>query len=157
MTVSTDQPVRKDVTVQASPEKAFDVFTAGMHRWWDPAYKIGGEAFQTVVLEPYEGGRWYERGEHGGECDWGRVLVWDPPGRVVLAWQITADWQYDPDLTTEVEVRFLANSDRTTRVELEHRGLEALGPAGVAMRAVFDSPGGWAGLLQRFTGVVTKT
>ena len=154
MTVGTSQPVRKDVTVHASPEKAFDVFTAGMGRWWDPTYKIGSEAFQTVVLEAHEGGRWYERGEHGAECDWGRVLVWDPPGRLVLAWQITADWQYDPDLVTEVEVRFIATGDGATRVELEHRGLDAMGPAGEATRAIFDSPGGWSGLLQRYTDEV---
>lgn len=154
MTVSTSQPVRKVVTVQASPEKAFDVFTSGMGRWWDAAYKIGSEAFRTVVVEPHEGGRWYEIGEDGGECDWGRVLVWDPPLRLVLAWQISAEWHYDPTLTTELEVRFVATGEGTARVELEHRGLDALGPAGEAMRAVFDSPGGWSGLLQRFGAAV---
>lgn len=151
MTTQTIEPVRKQITVQAPPEQAFEVFTGRMTRWWNRDYKIGAEALAAVVVEPHEGGRWYERGEQGGECDWGRVLVWDPPHRVVLTWQISPEWKFDPDLRTEVEVRFDATGTGTTAVALEHRGLESFGAAGEAMRGVFDSAGGWAGLLQRFS------
>ena len=154
MTVTTIQPIRKQLTVRASPEKAFEVFTAGMGRWWNAEYHIGTEPFATAVVEPREGGRWYERGTGGGECQWGRVLVWSPPERVVLDWQITGAWQFDPDLHTELEVRFAAEGPAETRVELEHRGLEALGEHAQSIRAVFDSPGGWSGLLDRFGGAL---
>ncbi|MGH9135428.1 MAG: SRPBCC family protein [Acidimicrobiales bacterium] len=152
MIVSTIQPIRKQVTVGASQAKAFEVFTAGIGRWWNPEFKIGAEPYATAVIEPNEGGRWYERGEGGAECDWGRVLVWDPPQRVVLDWQIDASWQYDANLHTELEVRFVADGPSATRVELEHRGLEAMGDKAEEIRGIFDSPGGWAGLLERFGG-----
>ena len=103
-------------------------------------------------MEPRAGGRWYERGEDGSECQWGRVLSWEPPARVVLAWQINAQWQYDPDFETEVEIKFIADGTGT-RVELEHRDLERYGEQAETMRATFDSDGGWNGLLAAFAGV----
>ena len=145
----TIEPIRKHVTVPASPEKAFEVFTDGMSRWWNPDYHIGTEPYAGTVVEPRAGGRWFERGESGGECDWGRVLVWEPPHRVVLEWQISSAWQFDPDVHTEIEVRFVSDGDRT-RVELEHRGLDSLGADAEMVRGIFDSPTGWAGLLDRF-------
>ncbi len=87
------------------------------------------------------GGRWYERGEDGSTCEWGRVLSWEPPLRVVLTWEITADWKHDPKLWTEVEVRFIAQNKDATRVELEHRCLDLYGTRGDEMRGIFDS--GW--------------
>src|SRR5262249_31607822 len=99
------------------------------------------------------GGRWYERGADGSECDWGRVLVWEPPARLVVAWQITAAWQYDPKLLTEVEIRFNAQGRDATEINLEHRGLERMGDTAVAMRAIVDSPSGWSGLLERYATV----
>lgn len=147
--MTTVAPIRKQITVPAPVDRAFDTFTAGMSRWWNPQYTIGSEPLAEVVLEPREGGRWYERGSAGAECDWGRVLVWSPPERVVLDWQITADWRYDAGVHTELDVRFTPDGPRATRVDLEHRGLEALGDGAAAIRAVFDGPGGWAGLLQR--------
>ena len=153
MTVETVQPVRKDIVVPTSPDKAFEIFTDRMGTWWNPGHSIGSEPLASVVVEPVAGGRWYERGEHGAECDWGRVLVWDPPHRVVLAWQIDGSWAYDPKLVTEVEVRFTPHGD-ATRVELEHRGLDAFGAAAAGVRESFDSPNGWRGLLERFAAAV---
>jgi uncharacterized protein YndB with AHSA1/START domain len=86
----------------------------------------------------------------GGECEWGRVLVFEPPERLVLAWQITGEWRYDPDFLTEVEVRFIPEAEERTCVELEHRDLEALRRASRGVRKTFDSPDGWDGLLNRF-------
>jgi uncharacterized protein YndB with AHSA1/START domain len=147
------EPVVKTIRVQATPARAFEVFTTRMSRWWPPGYSISPTKtpLAEVVLEPRAGGRWYERGTDGSECDWGRVLVWEPPARIVLAWQITAAWQFDPTLLTEVEVRFEAHEPGTTEIKLEHRRLERMGETAAGMRAVIDSDTGWSGLLKRYT------
>jgi hypothetical protein len=76
---------------------------------------------------------------------------WPPPQGLVLAWQIGADWQFDPELITEVEVRFIAESDSVTRVELEHRNLQRMGDRAEQMRTMVDSPGGWGLVLESFS------
>ena len=88
---------------------------------------IGTSDFDTAVIEPFAGGRWFERGVDGTEADWGKVLVWEPPQRLVLAWQITPDFQFDPNLVTEIEVRFEAIGPDQTRVDLEHRLFDRFG------------------------------
>jgi uncharacterized protein YndB with AHSA1/START domain len=144
------EPIRKQLVVAAPQATCFEVFTSGMGSWWNRAYSIGNEPLAAVVLEPRAGGRWFERGEHGAECDWGTVQVWEPPHRVALTWQITADWKYDPTVVTELDIRFDVAGPDSTTVTLEHRGLEALGDQAAMMRAIFDSPDGWSGLLDRF-------
>ena len=111
------------------------------------------DSIGDVVIEPRVGGRWYERGEDGSQCEWGKVLAWEPPRRVLLAWQISAAWKYDAALVTEVEVNFVPDGSRT-RVELEHRHLERMGTAAEAVRQSIDSPGGWSGLLEAFAKTV---
>lgn len=149
-------PIIRTLIVAAPPERAFEVFTAEMGRWWKGDYHLGRKPFVDVVVEARAGGRWYERDADGAECTWGRVLAWQPPVRLVLVWQISADWTYDPDLVTEVEVRFTRVSGPdaavTTRVDVEHRGLEAYGERAADMRASLGSPGGWGGLLDDFAG-----
>ena len=82
----------------AAPDRAFHVFTAGMSRWWLKSHSINKKSpIKDIVIEPKAGGRWYERGEDGSTCDWGRVLSWEPPTRLVLSWEITADWKHDPE------------------------------------------------------------
>jgi uncharacterized protein YndB with AHSA1/START domain len=103
-----------------------------------------------AVLEPHADGRWYERGIDGSQCQWGRVAVWQPPTRLVLVWQLNAEWKFDPTLETEVEVTFIEQSPGHTRVELEHRNLERFGEQAHAVRALFESPKAWAGILARF-------
>jgi uncharacterized protein YndB with AHSA1/START domain len=143
--------VRQSAVVAVPPARAFTVFTERMSSWWPlETHTIGAAPAAAAVIEPREGGRWYERAEDGTECDWGRVLAWEPPHRVVLSWQISADWRADADLHTEVEVRFEPEGEGRTRVELEHRGMEAFGGRAEEMRGVFDSEGGWRGLLARF-------
>jgi uncharacterized protein YndB with AHSA1/START domain len=143
--------VRKVVSVQAPREVAWRVFTEQMGTWWPLAmYKIGKAAAADAVIEPRAGGRWYERGVDGSTCDWGRVLAWEPCSRLVLSWDITADWQYDPALQTEIEVRFIAQGDDGTRVELEHRRLDRYGDRRDEMRTVFDKTGDWGRLLAAF-------
>jgi hypothetical protein len=149
---ATIAPVRKQITVHATQQRAFDVFTSGMGAWWNPGQHIGEAPFVDVIVEPHEGGRWMERDAEGTECQWGRVLAWEPPGRVLLAWQLDASWTYDPDLVTELEIRFVAEGPDSTRVELEHRNLDRLGDAAPSVRDSLDSPDGWNGLLAGFAG-----
>ena len=149
----TVAPVRKTIVVNATQQKAFDVFTSNMTRWWPATHTILKSPLKQTILEPRTGGRWYQIGEDGSECGTGHVLAWEPPSRVLLAWRINAEWQYDPDLTTEVEVKFIAEGDKKTRVELEHRHLERMGEKGEAARASVDSPGGWGSILEAFKHV----
>ncbi len=143
--------VRKEITVEASQARAFSVFTQEHGAWWPLAtHHIGSAAAETAIIEPRTGGRWFERAADGSECDWGRVLVWDPPGRLVLSWEISADWKHDSSIDTQVEVRFVALGPALTRVELEHRRLDSFGAAAEQMRGIFDSEGGWNGVLKLF-------
>ncbi|HWF93225.1 MAG TPA: SRPBCC family protein [Terriglobales bacterium] len=144
--------VRKVVSVQAAPEIAWRIFTQKMGVWWPLAtYKIGKANAVDAVLEPHVGGRWYERGDDGSTCEWGRVLLWEPPSRLVLTWDISADWQPDPALNTEIEVRFIPEEGKkTTRVEFEHRRLDRYGARRDEMRRVFDTEGDWGRLLASF-------
>ena len=143
--------VRKTMSVSAPIEIAWRVFTEKMGTWWPLAhYKIGKANAVDAVLEPRVGGRWYERGEDGSTCDWGRVLVWEPNSRLVVTWDIDANWQFDPKLNTEIEVRFIADGKDATRVELEHRRLDRYGEHRDKMRRVFDTEGDWGKLLEMF-------
>jgi uncharacterized protein YndB with AHSA1/START domain len=147
-------PVRKTLTVAATPDRAFEVFTAGFDRWWPRSHTIGSSPLKTAVLEPGVGGRWYGLAEDGTEAEWGDVLAWDPPARLVVAWRIGANWQYSKDRLTEVEVNFTALADGRTRVDFEHRLLENLGEGALEGRALLDSPGGWGGILENYVAVV---
>ena len=147
---STEHVVRADITVAAPPARAFAVFTEQFDSWWPRSHSVGSAPMAEAWIEPREGGRWCERGTDGSECDWGRVLAWDPPRRLVLLWQIAADWTPDPDLHTEVEITFTPDADGGTRVDVEHRGLDAYGARAAEITGVFASPQGWPGLLEGF-------
>jgi len=142
--------VKKSVTVEASRDVAFRVFTQRMSSWWPDAHHIGKAPLVAVVVEPRVGGRWFERCADGSECTWGRVLQWDAPNRVVLAWQLDATFAYDASFETEVEVRFVAEGETRTRVELEHRNLDRYGDKQVEMIAAFESKDGWEHGLSAF-------
>src|ERR1700730_5122820 len=100
--------VRKSIRVNASQAHAFDVFTSGLGRWWPRKATIGGSPMKTAVLEPGVGGRWYEIGEDGSRTNVGKVLVWEPPNRFVVVWEINGKWKPDTTVGSEVEVRFMA-------------------------------------------------
>jgi uncharacterized protein YndB with AHSA1/START domain len=146
-------PVRKSVLVKAPPAKAFEVFAARMGSWWPKSHSVGAAPQVDVVVEPRAGGRWYERNADGSECPWGHVLAWEPPSRLLLAWQLNAEWQFDKNLVTEVELRFIAEGADMTRVELEHRLLERMGKKAEEVRTSIDSPGGWSGILEGYAAV----
>jgi uncharacterized protein YndB with AHSA1/START domain len=143
-------PVRKSITVKVNAARAFEVFTGGIGRWWPRSHCIAASPQKDVVMEPKAGGRWYEIGEDGSQCNWGQVLAWEPPTRVLLAWQVDGNWKYDPSLITEVEVRFTALSGDETRVDLEHRNLDRFGDKADDVRSKIDSPNGWGGILKMY-------
>ncbi|SRR6266566_6431382 len=149
-------PLTGSTTVGVPVERAFAVFTGSLDTWWPRMYHIGQAAMAEAVLEPGPGGRWYERGVDGSECDWGRVLVWEPPHRLVVTWQINGAWQYDPDPAhaSEIEVRFTADGPGQTTVELQHRLLERLA-GGQAIGDTIRSGGGWGTMLDLFAKAAT--
>jgi uncharacterized protein YndB with AHSA1/START domain len=148
-------PIRKSIVVEAPADHAFKVFALGMGGWWLKSHSIAASGQADVVIEPFVGGRWYERGKAGEECEWGRVLHWEPPRRLVLVWSLDADWVYRPDFHTELELTFTAEAAGRTRVVLEHRGLDAYAEAKRdAARDALDSERGWSGLLAAFAAAV---
>jgi uncharacterized protein YndB with AHSA1/START domain len=159
-TVDSSQvvPVRKSVTVKTSPEKAFDVFTNRFDTWWPRSHHIGKSPMTKAIIEGKAGGRCYTEQADGADCPWGSVLVWEPPRRVVLAWQITPEWQYEPDLAkaSEVEITFTPQAGGSTRVDLEHRNFERHGAGAAAMAAGVDSPNGWGSLLDLYVEAANK-
>jgi uncharacterized protein YndB with AHSA1/START domain len=142
-------PVRKSIFVGAPQDRAFEVFTGGIGRWWPHTHKTGPVDLDRPVIEPKDGGRWYELYVDGSEREIGKVAAWEPPGRLLLIWQLTPEFAFDPDLVTEVEVLFTPESGGT-RVDLEHRDLERMGEKAEAMRETVSGPGGWPALLQLF-------
>jgi uncharacterized protein YndB with AHSA1/START domain len=154
----SDAPVRKSITVKASAERAFEVFTAEFDSWWPRSHHIGKAALKKAVIDGRVGGRCYNQQTDGTDCEWGEITVWEPPRRFVMAWKINAQWQYEPDTSksSEVEVRFTAESDGSTRVDLEHRHFERMVADGAAMRSGVDSPGGWGSLLDLYAAQLEK-
>jgi uncharacterized protein YndB with AHSA1/START domain len=152
MNTQTIPAVRRGITVNAPAKRAFDVFTRSMVTWWPAPNHIGETDPAAIVIEEREGGRWYERGSDDKECDWGRVLAWEPPHRLVLAWHLNGAWEFDadPSHASEVEITFTAEGPDRTRVDLEHRGFERHGETGGSLRDAVDSSGGWGVTLDQF-------
>jgi uncharacterized protein YndB with AHSA1/START domain len=143
--------VRRSVIVAVPQPRAFEVFTERFGTWWPKEYSIGESDLADFVVEPKAGGRWYEVGADGAECDAGRVIAYEPPDRIVVAWHLDGNFQFDPDPThaSEFEVRFIPEGD-STRVELEHRGFERHGTTAEAVFGIVESPSGWDFCLDRF-------
>jgi uncharacterized protein YndB with AHSA1/START domain len=153
MTTQTAGPsVQTSIVVDAPIERAFSVFTDGIGSWWPEDHHILQAELAEMVFEPREGGHVYDRGADGSECRWARVLAYEPPSRVVISWDIDTRWQLetDPEKTSEVEVRFVAEAADRTRVELEHRKLERHGDGWEQIRDAVGSPGGWSRGLGQF-------
>ena len=150
--IGIDAPVEKSVTVRARPERAFEIFTHEIDTWWPRSHHIGKSPMRRALIEERAGGRCYTEQEDGTECDWGRVLEWDPPHRLVMAWQITHEWGYAPNLakSSEVEVSFTPVDGGGTRVDLVHRFFSRHGAGGASMRAAVGAPNGWTGILELF-------
>jgi uncharacterized protein YndB with AHSA1/START domain len=147
-------PVRHEVTVPVTVADAFDVFTAELVRWWPREFTWSQDGLVDIRIDPEQDGACYEIGPHGFRCDWGRVLQWDPPHRVVISWQITPDRvpEPDPSRASEVEVSFESVNSRPSRVVLEHRAFERHGRGAPEYRAGMER--GWAYLLDRYARAV---
>lgn len=148
--------VRTSVVVEVGADRAFAVFTDDMASWWDPDHHLLDGELAEMVVEPRVGGRILDRGVDGSECAWATVLAYEPPERFVFSWNITTDWKLEtnPDKTSEVEVRFVAEGPDRTRVELEHRNLDRHGEGWEGLRAGVDAGEGWPLYLRRFAEVV---
>lgn len=151
------EPIGRRLTVPLAVERAFARFTAEMASWWPREYTWSGEVLVDIGVEPRQGGHCYEIGPFDFHCDWGRVLIWEPPDRLVLAWQISPrrEPEPNPDRASKIEVRFVPQGPAETRVEFEHRGFERHGQAGVEYRAALDSPQGWTYILERFAATAS--
>ncbi len=149
MQTTGELAVRKSVTVKATPERAFEVFTAGVATWWPlQTHSVGEEHATHVTIEPHVGGRFYEQTDDGAEHDWGTVTAWEPPGRFACTWHPG----YDPAEGQDIEVRFIAEGDGT-RVELVHTGWERRGERAAEIAENYES--GWDKLLgELYAGAV---
>ena len=156
-TQAQDTSVRTEVVVDAPAERAFQLFTERFDRIKPREHNLLGGDIAESVFEPRAGGRVYDRGVDGSECQWGRVLAYEPPNRIVFSWDISPQWQIETDLdrTSEVEVRFIADGPTRTRVELEHRNLDRHGEGWEGTREGVRGDQGWPLYLQRYGDVVT--
>jgi uncharacterized protein YndB with AHSA1/START domain len=156
-TMAEETAIRTDIVVEAPQERAFRVFTQQFDKIKPREHNMLGVDIAESVFEPRAGGRVYDRGVDGSECQWGRVLAYDPPERIVFTWDITPHWQLESDLskTSEVELRFVAETPERTRVELEHRHLDRHGPGWQAVLDGVDGDEGWPLYLSRYADLVT--
>ncbi len=156
MSQTTIAPVRQTLLVPIPPQRAFTLFTEGFTSWWI-GHHIGQGDLQEVVIEPRAGGRWYERSVDGSECDWGKVLVFDPPGRLVMTWQLDAKFEYDPDPAhaSEIEVLF-TEEDGQTRVDFEHRHFERVAENGAELARTVGADGGWPTILDLYVKAASR-
>src|ERR1700761_9582198 len=145
--------INKEIQVAASQETCFTIFTQQMDAWWPKAYHIGACPMRNAVLEPGPDGRWYSTHADGSEVNIGKVLTWDPYGKIVLAWQIDGNFQYDPNLITEVEVQFIAEGPESTKVLFAHKNLERLAGGAKVIEGMDE---GWGSIMQLFKGVTQQ-
>lgn len=158
-THAQDTSVRTEIVVNATADRAFRLFTEEFDRIKPREHNMLGVDIAESVFEPRPGGRVYDRGVDGSECQWGRVLAFEPPDRIVFSWDINPMWQIESDLanTSEVEIRFVPEGPTRTRVELEHRHLDRHGPGWDGVREGVRGDQGWPLYLQRYASAVGET
>jgi uncharacterized protein YndB with AHSA1/START domain len=156
MTQTDASVLRRQVVVNAPIERAFEVFTERFGDFKPREHNLLAAPIAQTVFEPRVGGNIYDRAEDGTECRWARILAYEPPTRVVFSWDIGPRWQLetDPAQTSEVEVRFVAEDDNRTRLELEHRHLDRHGPGWQALTAGLDADEGWPLYLARYAALL---
>jgi uncharacterized protein YndB with AHSA1/START domain len=157
MTETTSEPVvRRQIVVDVPVDQAFSAFTERFGDFKPREHNLLAAPITETVFEPRVGGHVYDRGEDGSECRWARVLAFDPPHRVVFSWDISPQWsiETDPDLTSEVEVVFVADGPDRTRVELEHRNLDRHGPGWQGVADGVAGEGGWPLYLDRYAALL---
>jgi uncharacterized protein YndB with AHSA1/START domain len=157
-TQATATSVHAAIVVEAPIERAFRVFVDDFDRVKPRDHNMLGTELARSVFEPRAGGRVYDQGVDGTECQWGRVLAFEPPNRLVFSWDISPNWQIESDLdrSSEVELRFIAESAERTRVELEHRHLDRHGDGWEGLRAAVGGENGWPLYLGRFSSAIAE-
>ena len=152
MTETDAATVHRDVVVDVPVRRAFDVFTRRFGDFKPREHNLLASPIAETVFEPRVGGHIYDRAEDGSECHWARILAYDPPHRVVFSWDIGPQWQVetDPELTSEVEVRFVPEGEARTRVELEHRHIDRHGPGWQSLADGIGEDQGWPLYLNRY-------
>ena len=157
MTETSAPVVHRQIVVQAPIDRAFTVFTERFGDFKPPEHNLLRAPLAETVFEPRVGGHIYDRATDGSECHWARVLVYEPPNRVVFSWDINPQWQVetDPENTSEVEVRFVAETPERTRVELEHRHLDRHGPGWQSVSDGIAHDEGWTLYLTRYADLFT--
>ena len=155
MTQATSAVVRRHIVVEAPSEKAFSVFTERLGDFKPPEHNLLAAPLAETVFEPRVGGHIYDRATDGTVCRWARVLVYDPPRRVVFSWDIGPTWQLEtnPENASEVEVRFIEETPDRTRVELEHRNIDRHGPGWEAVADGVGHDQGWPLYLARYAAL----
>jgi uncharacterized protein YndB with AHSA1/START domain len=158
MTQTEAAVVRTQMVVQASIADAFEVFTERFGDFKPPEHNMLGVPIAQTVFEPRVGGSIIDRGTDGSECRWARVLAYEPPNRVLFSWDISPQWRIenDPDLTSEVEVRFFAETPKRTRLELEHRHIDRHGPGWQALTEGVEGSEGWPLYLDRYAALIAE-
>jgi uncharacterized protein YndB with AHSA1/START domain len=157
-TQASDTSIQNSIVVDAPIERAFAVFTDDFGSFKPREHNMLEVDIAETVFETHVGGNIYDRGVDGSECRWARVLAFEPPNRVVFSWDISPQWRIetDPDRTSEVEVRFIAETPERTRVELEHRNLDRHGEGWEGVREGVHGDQGWPLYLGRFAEVLTS-
>lgn len=148
----TIESIKKELTVEASQSTAFKVFTERMDLWWPRTHHIGATPMTELVLEPGLKGRWYSKHEDGTEADIGYVSTYQPYELLVLVWQIGGDFKHNPNLVTEVEVQFIAEGPKTTKIKFEHKNLDLLGSG----KTVESMDEGWGQILELYKKQIEK-
>lgn len=138
------EPLRLSVDLDCPAEHAFDVYTRRLSVWWPKGHSTSGNPDTCVELEPREGGRIFERTPDGTEYDWGRIVQWEPPSRLVYDWHIGRN----ADGATQVELTFVDLGDDQSRLDIVHRGWERLGTEGESWRNANSA--GWASLIAAY-------
>jgi uncharacterized protein YndB with AHSA1/START domain len=156
MTQTAPPAVRRHIVVDATIDKAFSVFTEQFGDFKPPEHNLLAAPIAETVFEPRVGGHIYDRATDGSECRWARVLVYEPPDRVVFSWDISPQWQLetDPENASEVEVRFIAEGPERTRVELEHSNIDRHGPGWQAVADGVGDDAGWPLYLSRYAALL---
>ena len=158
MTETDTGTIRRQIVVDAPIDRAFAVFTERFGDFKPPEHNLLAAPIAETVFEPQVGGNIVDRAADGTECRWARILAYEPPDRVVFSWDISPRWRVeaDPEQTSEVEVRFVAETPQRTRVELEHRHLDRHGPGWQAVSDGVAHDEGWSLYLDRYAALLTE-
>ena len=156
MTQTDSATIRKQLVVDAPIDRAFTVFTERFGDFKPREHNLLAAPISETVFEPRVGGHIVDRAADGSECRWARILAFDPPRRVVFSWDISPHWQIedDPARTSEVEVRFVAETPERTRLELEHRHLDRHGTGWESVAGGVAGDEGWPLYLRRYAALL---